>query len=82
MLGDQMGQTREARLWHEALDFTYLDKEPIFQSGDVLAVTTDLMRVKDSPHEPPRTMLPGQTSLSPLPRILPKPLSPRSDQPK
>lgn len=82
MSGDQIGQTREARLWCEALDFTYLDKEPIFQSGDVLAVTTDLMRVKDSPHEPPRTLLPGQTSLSPLPTILPKQLSPHSNQSK
>lgn len=46
MLGDQMGQTTGERLWNETLELIYLDKESIFQSGDVLAVTTDLIRVK------------------------------------
>lgn len=46
MLGDQMGQTTGEKLWNEALDVIYLDEKSIFQSGDILAVTTDLMRVK------------------------------------
>lgn len=46
MLGDQMNQTTGKRLWNETLGLIYLDKESIFQSGDVLAVTTDLVRVK------------------------------------
>lgn len=42
-----MGQTTGGRPWNETL--IYLDKESIFQSGDVLAVTTDLIKSKKTP---------------------------------
>lgn len=42
--------------------FEYLDKESIFQCGDVLAVTTDLMGIK-RPYEPPKKLVPRQSSL-------------------
>ena len=44
-----MGQATGERLWNETLDLIYLDKESIFQSGDVLAVTTDLIKSKKTP---------------------------------
>lgn len=47
-MGEQQGRVLE-----KSSGLDYLDKESILQSGDVLAVTTDLVRVQDRSYEFP-----------------------------
>ena len=62
-MGEQQG-----RVLAKSSRLDYLDKESILQSGNVLAVTTDLVRVQDRSYE--FLVGPKHSSFIPLSRII------------
>lgn len=66
-MGKQQGRALE-----KSSGLDYLHKESILQSGDVFAVTTDLVRVQDRSYESPTEWGPTHTLIHTLIQDSPK----------